>query len=135
MVICLKHYYTILNVTVRSMAKMQLCLMSMLRCWLSSRTAADDTAFLMHIPSTPIGWSAGKLGDWYPDVRQSDGSLGTEIEKTILACRLVESTSASHGNVEFSKKIGRLSLLLAIYMLLPLVKSLKVVRLICKIIQ
>ena len=49
--------------------------------WLSSRTAADDTAFLMHIPSTPIGWSAGKLGDWYPDVRQSDGSLGTEIEK------------------------------------------------------
>ena len=34
--------------------------------WLSSRTAADDTAFLMHIPSTPIGWSAGKLGDWYP---------------------------------------------------------------------
>ena len=63
------------------MAKMQLCLMSNAEGWLSSRTAADDTAFLMHIPSTPIGWSAGKLGDWYPDVRQSDGSLGTEIEK------------------------------------------------------
>lgn len=49
--------------------------------WLGSRTEIEDTSFLMHIPSTPIGWSAGKWGEWYPDVRQSDGSLGLGSEK------------------------------------------------------
>ena len=49
--------------------------------WLRSRTETEETSFFMHIPSTPIGWSAGKLGDWYPDVRQSDGTLGTANAK------------------------------------------------------
>lgn len=49
--------------------------------WLRSRTETEDTAFLMHIPSTPIAWSAGKWGEWYPDARQSDGSLGTDVAK------------------------------------------------------
>ncbi len=31
--------------------------------WLKSRTEKKDTAHLMHIPSTPIGWSAGKWGN------------------------------------------------------------------------
>jgi hypothetical protein len=53
--------------------------------WLRSRTATEDTSFLMHIPSTPIGWSAGKWGEWYPDVRQSDGTLGIENEKPFWA--------------------------------------------------
>ena len=35
----------------------------------------------MHIPSTPLGWSAGKWGEWYPDVLQKDGSLGIERPK------------------------------------------------------
>ena len=49
--------------------------------WLENRTVSADTAHLMHIPSTPIGWSAGKWGEWYPDLLQEDGSLGTSREK------------------------------------------------------
>ncbi|NIB43624.1 hypothetical protein HBA55_28710 [Pseudomaricurvus alkylphenolicus] len=49
--------------------------------WLADRTATEDTRHLLHIPSTPIGWSAGKWGEWYPDIRQSDGSLGQEKPK------------------------------------------------------
>ena len=30
---------------------------------------------LVHIPSQPPGWSAGKWGDWYPDILAADGSL------------------------------------------------------------
>lgn len=49
--------------------------------WLENRTMSEDTAHLVHIPSTPIGWSAGKWGEWYPDMLQEDGSLGTGREK------------------------------------------------------
>ncbi|MGE0664931.1 MAG: hypothetical protein AB7O49_00120 [Sphingomonadales bacterium] len=48
--------------------------------WLLDRTKAADTRQLIHIPSGPIGWAAGKWLEWYPDVLQADGSLG--IEKT-----------------------------------------------------
>jgi len=36
--------------------------------WLVARTVADDTRHLLHVPSTPMGWSAGKWREWYPDV-------------------------------------------------------------------
>jgi len=36
--------------------------------WLITRTAAEETSHLIHVPSTPMGWSAGKWGEWYPDV-------------------------------------------------------------------
>jgi PhoD-like phosphatase len=49
--------------------------------WLGKRTASNDTSHLMHIPSTPIGWSAGKWGEWYPDMLQEDGNLGMSREK------------------------------------------------------
>lgn len=49
--------------------------------WLAQRTHANDTDHLLHVPSTPIGWSAGKWGEWYPDVRQKDGTLGIESPK------------------------------------------------------
>lgn len=37
--------------------------------------------YVVNIPSTPIGWSAGKRGEWYPDYLQRDGSLGTAVAK------------------------------------------------------
>jgi hypothetical protein len=46
--------------------------------WLLARTAAADTTHFIHIPSTPFGWSAGKLGEWYPDAPLKDGSLGID---------------------------------------------------------
>jgi len=45
--------------------------------WLHSRTRADETHHLAHVPSTPMGWSAGKWGEWYPDVLEESGGLGT----------------------------------------------------------
>jgi hypothetical protein len=44
--------------------------------WIINRTQNSQTNFLIHIPSTPIGWTAGKWSEWYPDVFQSDGTIG-----------------------------------------------------------
>ncbi|MDA1371454.1 MAG: alkaline phosphatase D family protein [Proteobacteria bacterium] len=49
--------------------------------WMASRTAAEETRHLIHIPSTPFGWSAGKWGEWYPDYLQANGQLGLENPK------------------------------------------------------
>jgi hypothetical protein len=43
--------------------------------WLKARTAATDVAHLIHAPSNPPGWSAGKWGEWYPDVLGRDNKL------------------------------------------------------------
>ena len=49
--------------------------------WLATRSAANDTRHLAHMPSTPVGWTAGKWGEWYPDVLQPDGGFGTAAAK------------------------------------------------------
>jgi hypothetical protein len=50
--------------------------------WMTARTAAEsDTDHLIHIPSHPFGWAAGKWCEWYPDILQKDGSLGTSASK------------------------------------------------------
>ena len=50
--------------------------------WITARTQDEsNTRHLVHIPSTPVGWTAGKWGEWYPDVLQADGSLGVEEPK------------------------------------------------------
>ena len=43
--------------------------------WLKQRTAATEVRHLVHVPSLPPGWTAGKWGDWYPDVLGRDGNL------------------------------------------------------------
>lgn len=43
--------------------------------WLRARTAATEVAHLVHAPSNPPGWSAGKWGEWYPDVLGADNKL------------------------------------------------------------
>jgi hypothetical protein len=43
--------------------------------WLKARTAASNVAHLIHAPSNPPGWSAGKWGEWYPDVLGRDNKL------------------------------------------------------------
>jgi hypothetical protein len=43
--------------------------------WLKARTAAPEVAHLLHAPSNPPGWSAGKWGEWYPDVLGRDNKL------------------------------------------------------------
>lgn len=49
--------------------------------WLLRRMGAEGALYVVNVPSTPIGWSAGKWGEWYPDFLQEDGALGTEIPK------------------------------------------------------
>ncbi len=44
--------------------------------WLMRRMQAQETNHLVNLPSTPVGWSAGKWGEWYPDLLQPDGRLG-----------------------------------------------------------
>ena len=49
--------------------------------WLIKRTQTDDTQHLIHIPSTPFGWSAGKWREWYPDLLEqpaADSPAGTQ---------------------------------------------------------
>lgn len=41
--------------------------------WLHDRTRDDSVAQLLHIPSHPFGWSAGKWREWYPDVLDIEG--------------------------------------------------------------
>jgi hypothetical protein len=36
--------------------------------WLLARTASLDVTHLVHAPSNPLGWTAGKWMGWYPDV-------------------------------------------------------------------
>lgn len=50
-----------------------------IEAWLMGRIAAKDAVHQVHFPSFPIGWSAGKWREWYPDVvaRTGPGSDGT----------------------------------------------------------
>jgi hypothetical protein len=41
--------------------------------WLIARTRAEDTAHFAHVPSHPMGWSAGKWREWYRDVVAAEG--------------------------------------------------------------
>jgi hypothetical protein len=36
--------------------------------WLAARMAHGDAAHVVNVPSNPVGWSAGKYAEWYPDV-------------------------------------------------------------------
>ncbi|MFN7918163.1 MAG: hypothetical protein U0Q55_22655 [Vicinamibacterales bacterium] len=49
--------------------------------WLRDRTASTDVTHVVHAPSTPPGWSAGKWGEWYPDILGADGTLTTAKAK------------------------------------------------------
>jgi hypothetical protein len=49
--------------------------------WLKARMAARDVVHVVNIPSNPPGWSAGKWGEWYPDILGRDGKLTTAVAK------------------------------------------------------
>ncbi len=36
--------------------------------WLTHRMKDDQLRYVVHAPSVPFGWTAGKWGEWYPDV-------------------------------------------------------------------
>lgn len=49
--------------------------------WLKARTVATDVTHVVHVPSNPPGWTAGKWGEWYPDVLGDDGKLTVKVPK------------------------------------------------------
>jgi hypothetical protein len=49
--------------------------------WLKTRMAAREVVHVVNIPSNPPGWSAGKWGEWYPDVLSREGRLTIETPK------------------------------------------------------
>jgi hypothetical protein len=76
----------------------------MAEAWVMRRMAAQETRHIVNLPSTPVGWSAGKWGEWYPDLLQSDGTLGTAKPKYLWQSgwnlqhnRLLQAASAMEG--------------------------------------
>jgi hypothetical protein len=74
--------------------------------WLKARAAASEVAHLVNVPSNPPGWSAGKWGEWYPDLLGEDGKLSVARPKPYwqrgwLAQhdRLMASLSAMSGRI------------------------------------
>lgn len=49
--------------------------------WLAARSASPDVTHLVHAPSNPLGWTAGKWMEWYPDVLNREGKLTTKEPK------------------------------------------------------
>jgi hypothetical protein len=51
--------------------------------WLLARMAEPSTEVrhVVQMPSTPVGWSAGKWGEWYPDLLEESGKLGVTKKK------------------------------------------------------
>ncbi len=49
--------------------------------WLQARMAGRDAAQVLHLPSNPPGYTAGKYAEWYPDVLGPDGVLTTAVPK------------------------------------------------------
>jgi len=48
--------------------------------WLLERMRDSDAEHVINLPSSPVGWSAGKFAEWYPDVLV-DGELSIEVPK------------------------------------------------------
>jgi hypothetical protein len=74
--------------------------------WLKARAAAKDVIHLVNVPSNPPGWSAGKWGEWYPDLLGPDGKLSEERPKPYWQRgwlsqhdRLMQSLSAMPGRI------------------------------------
>jgi len=49
--------------------------------WLKRRMKESPAANVVNVPSMPIAWSAGKWGEWYPDLLLEDGTIGTKKAK------------------------------------------------------
>jgi len=74
--------------------------------WLRSRMADRDVIHVVNIPSNPPGWSAGKWGEWYPDILGKDGKLTTDIQKPYWQTgwlkqhdRLMQAVAAMPGRI------------------------------------
>ena len=49
--------------------------------WIQLRTRSSEIKHVVHVPSNPPGWTAGKWGEWYPDALGKDGKLTIQEKK------------------------------------------------------
>ena len=77
--------------------------------WLKSRMADREVIHVVNIPSNPPGWSAGKWGEWYPDILGKDGKLTTDVAKPYWQSgwlkqhdRLMAAIAAMEGRIRRS---------------------------------
>lgn len=49
--------------------------------WLIHKTQTDIHQQLIHFPSHPVGWTAGKWREWYPDIIDSESTLLASVER------------------------------------------------------
>ena len=76
--------------------------------WLLDRTGSPDVRHLVHAPLNPLGWSADKWGEWYPDVLDREtGILTTAMPKSYWQegwltqhDRLVQALAGMRGRVQ-----------------------------------
>ena len=74
--------------------------------WLKTRMAESEVAHVVNVPSNPPGWTAGKWGEWYPDILSPDGKLSIREAKPYWQSgwvrqhdRLMAAMSAMRGRV------------------------------------
>jgi hypothetical protein len=71
--------------------------------WLVERSERSDAAHLAHVPSTPVLWTAGKWGEWYPDVLVEGAGLNPLIGKPFWA----EGWRAQHDRLLSAAAVRR----------------------------
>lgn len=49
--------------------------------WIIDRTRHSSAAHVINMPSTPVLWTAGKWGEWYPDIQNDQGELTIDAAK------------------------------------------------------
>jgi phosphodiesterase/alkaline phosphatase D-like protein len=50
--------------------------------WLTDRMAQSDANHVVNVPSAPMGWTAGKWAEWYPDRLGTDGKMTSDPPKS-----------------------------------------------------
>ncbi len=76
--------------------------------WIIERTLNSDAAHVFNMPSTPVLWTAGKWGEWYPDIQNNQGDLTTDVSKPFWTSawfeqhnRLLAAASARTDHLPF----------------------------------
>ena len=65
--------------------------------WLKARTAATEVTHLVHAPSNPPGWTAGKWGEWYPGRARPRQQAHRRRAEALLAIRLAQAARPADG--------------------------------------
>ena len=72
--------------------------------WLLRRMAESPVRHVVNMPSSPVGWTAGKWAEWYPDVLNQQAALSRDIQKPYWQSgwhaqhnRLLSAASARDG--------------------------------------